>query len=196
MIYANNRIEEFSTLPSAKLTVDEFREIWFQNAADPPSFNQPRPNTAQIEDGGRDVEEAEETQLLSTQVEGNNPKPEIDGEVDEAEAQAAFLEEMVADKALEDEINRHLGQEEFQQALAEMDGTTTSISRLMLAIRQEQANALIDEGNLSDLDDDDEVSGAIIDEGSEHFILRAQLWMESNRDYLIEQRGMTPHNLS
>ena len=59
----------------------------------------------------------------------------------------------------------------------------------MVAIREEQASAPVDEGNLSDLDDDDEVAGAIIDEGSEHFFLRAQLWMESNRDYLIEQRG-------
>lgn len=115
-------------MPSAKLTVDEFREIWFQNAADPPSFRQPRPAIDVIEDRERDEEEVEETALLSDQV---VPKPNVEGEngveengevVDEAEAQAAFLEELAADKALEDEINRHLGQEEFQQALAEMEG--------------------------------------------------------------------------
>ena len=61
----------------------------------------------------------------------------------------------------------------------------------MIALRAERIETPTpaDEGNLSDLDDDDEVAGAIIDEGSEHFFLRAQLWMESNRDYLIEQRG-------
>jgi hypothetical protein len=65
------------------------------------------------------------------------------------------------------------------------------VTVLIQAIREEQASAQIDDGNLSDLDDDDEVAGAIIDESSEHFILRAQLWMESNREYLIEQRGMS-----
>ena len=49
----------------------------------------------------------------------------------EAEAQSAFLEEMVADRALEDEINRHLDNDEFQQALAEMDG---NFSRLFMSL--------------------------------------------------------------
>ena len=40
-------------MPSAKLTVDEFREIWFQNSADPPSFAQPHPK-AEIEDTSSD----------------------------------------------------------------------------------------------------------------------------------------------
>jgi hypothetical protein len=112
----DSRIEEFSSLPSAKLTVDEFREIWFQNAADPPSFLRPQPPTKEIEA----VEEEEETALLSTQVNnGQNPTEEIG----EAEAQSAFLEEMVADKALEDEIIKHLDEDEFRQALAEMEGT-------------------------------------------------------------------------
>lgn len=65
----------------------------------------------------------------------------------------------------------------------------------MSALRQEhQAKEQHDDGNLSELDDDDEVSGAIIKEDSEHFVLRAQLWMESNLDYLKEQRGMLDHN--
>ena len=61
-----------------------------------------------------------------------------------------------------------------------------------VAICQESVQTEAAEGNLSDLDDDDEVSGAIIDESSEHFILRAQLWMETNREYLLEQRGIHP----
>jgi len=58
--------------------------------------------------------------------------------------------------------------------------------------REEMANVIKEEDdNLSDLDDDDEVSGAIISEDSEHFILRAQLWIEANKEYLREQRGNT-----
>jgi transcription factor IIIB 90 kDa subunit len=56
-------------------------------------------------------------------------------------------------------------------------------------ISQGQTSTQYDEGNLSDLDDDEEVAEAIIDESSEHFILRAQIWMESNQEYLREQRG-------
>jgi hypothetical protein len=116
------RIEEFSSLPSAKLTVDEFREIWFQNASDPPSFAKPR---AAIEEGSPDVEaeaeaeEEEEEELLLPSAENAE-----DPGAQEVEAQSAFLEEMVADRALEEEINRHLDNDDFQQALAEMDGTS------------------------------------------------------------------------
>jgi len=172
-------------LPSAKLTVDEFREIWFQNASDPPSFAKPRTT---IEQRGS---EAEEERLLLPAAED-----EENTAAQEAEAQSAFLEEMVADRALEDEINRHLGNDEFQQALAEMNGTLLSPSPFWVhganksALREEhQSKEQQDDGNLSELDDDDEVSGAIITEDSDQFILRAHLWMESNLDYLKEQRG-------
>jgi hypothetical protein len=59
--------------------------------------------------------------------------------------------------------------------------------------REELENAIKEEDdNLSDLDDDDEVAGAIISEDSEHFVLRAQLWIEANKEYLREQRGNNP----
>jgi len=61
--------------------------------------------------------------------------------------------------------------------------------RLIVALKGEVLTLQDHDENLSDLDDDDEVAGALIDETSEHFILRAQLWMESNREYLREQRG-------
>jgi transcription factor IIIB 90 kDa subunit len=169
---ADFRIEEFSNLPSAKLTVEEFREIWFQNSADPPSFATP---------GAREEQDDDEE---NPEPEGTPQIEESGGEGDEhvaaAEAESAFLEEIVADRTLEEEINRHLNQQEFQQALVEMD-----------TIRQQQTKPIEEDGNLSDLDDDDEVAGAIIDADSEHFLLRAQLWMESNRDYLKEQRGIS-----
>jgi hypothetical protein len=50
--------------------------------------------------------------------------------VTDAEAQSAFLEELVEDRALEEEINRHLTNNEFQQALVEMNGITLSNYRL------------------------------------------------------------------
>ena len=128
---SNWRIEEFSNLPSAKLTVDEFREIWFQNSADPPSFMQPKRPVKKSDHNVSDteadaIEEAEETALLASHLSGTEAQVtdtglQEDNAVRDAEAQSAFLEEMVADRDLEDEINRHLGHEEFQQALAQMD---------------------------------------------------------------------------
>jgi len=104
--------------------VDEFREIWFQNASDPPSFAKPR---AAIEEGSLDVDaDADEERLLLPSAENAE-----DPAAQEAEAQSAFLEEMVADRVLEDEINRHLDNDEFQQALAEMDG---NFSRLFMSL--------------------------------------------------------------
>jgi hypothetical protein len=172
--------------------VDEFREIWFQNSADPPSFARPRPP--------EEIEGTEEPRAIEDQpAREGSLQDQGDGEdgageeVLEQEAQSEFLKDLVSDKALEEEINRHLGQEEFQQALAEMDGIYSCTTRLTLELRQQVPSIPADGGSLSDLDDDDEVANAIIDDSSEHFLLRAQLWMESNRDYLKEQRGiLTP----
>lgn len=194
---AHIRIEEFSNLPSANLTVDEFREIWFQNSADPPSFTKPKrlvkADEHDDEEADRDTD-AEETVLLASNLVATQRLVEDTGKQVEdaaldAEAQSAFLEEMVADRELEDEINRHLGQREFQQALANMEGASSQLLRLTVALKEEVPALQDHDENLSDLDDDDEVAGALIDETSEHFILRAQLWMESNREYLREQRG-------
>ena len=84
------------------MTVDEFREIWFQSSADPPAFIQPR----------------------SKGVENEDQSP-ADDDFD-VEAQAEFLEEMVTDRALEEEINTHLRNQEFKEMLARVDGTQPS----------------------------------------------------------------------
>jgi transcription factor IIIB 90 kDa subunit len=179
------RIEEFSSLPSAKLTVEEFREIWFQNASDPPAFAAPRSVPAIGNGEGEQEEElsSDPQNVVPSEMNVLSQTTEI-----EAEAQSDFLEGLVADRALEDEINRHLDNEEFQQALLHSNGINLSIPVLTVE-SDPTSNVPEDEGNLSDLDDDEEVSGAIISESSEHFILRAKLWMETNRDYLREQRG-------
>jgi transcription factor IIIB 90 kDa subunit len=194
-------LEEFSSLPSAKLTVDEFREIWFQNAADPPSFAaKPRTelNTA-LNDTEDSDEEAEEMLAIeaaettgAAQIDVSESQAEAIEELANKEAEAEFLEDLVQDKELKDKIQQHLDKDQFQQALAKMAGTAINQLLLTTELNQQQTNAPADEGSLCDLDDDDEVSGAIIDDTSEHFILRAQLWMESNREYLQEQRGNIP----
>ena len=101
--------------------MDKFREIWFQNASDPPSFAKPRAVIEQesldVEAEANEEEEEEEGLLLPSAENAEDPAAQ------EVEAQSAFLEEMVADRALEEEINRHLDNDDFQQALAEMDGT-------------------------------------------------------------------------
>jgi transcription factor IIIB 90 kDa subunit len=200
----DGRLEEFSSLPSAKLTVDEFREIWFQNSADPPSFAKPRTALMDVEEDSDEetdetpaIEDSETTQPPPPEIEGPDTQAESNEQLANKEAESAFLEDLVQDKELEDEIQRHLDKDQFQQALAEMAGNILfiyiSLCILTIELNQQATNAPVDEGSLSDLDDDDEVAGAIIDDTSENFILRAQLWMESNREYLREQRGTTTH---
>ena len=105
------------------MTVEEFREIWFQNAADPPAFAQPR---LAVENG---TPEAEGTPLIESQPENTESQTApVESAVTEAEAQSAFLEELVEDRALEEEINRHLTNNEFQQALAEMSGIAPQLT--------------------------------------------------------------------
>jgi hypothetical protein len=120
-------LEEFSSLPSAKLTVDEFREIWFQNAADPPSFAT-KPKAALKDTEEEEYSEQEDVPAIDS-TESNvpgteNPETQVDAneELADKEAEAAFLEDLVQDKELEDEIERHLNKNQFQQALAEMAG--------------------------------------------------------------------------
>jgi FtsZ-interacting cell division protein ZipA len=125
----DGRLEEFSSLPSAKLTVDEFREIWFQNSADPPSFAKPRTTLKDVEEDSD--EETDETPAIEdseitqppTQIEGPDTQAEANEQLANKEAESAFLEDLVQDKELEDEIQRHLDKDQFQQALAEMAGT-------------------------------------------------------------------------
>jgi hypothetical protein len=107
-------------LPSAKLTVEEFREIWFQNSSDPPAFVQPRPATAESEEGMSDVEQADG--MVSEMNKDSRDSLQADHTVTDAEAQSAFLEDLVTDRALEEEINSHLGNQEFRQALAQVNG--------------------------------------------------------------------------
>jgi len=114
-------------LPSAKLTVDEFREIWFQNAADPPSFAaKPKAALKETEEGedseGEDIAAIESAQSNEQGTENPETPAEATEELADKEAEAAFLEDLVQDKELEDEIERHLNKDQFQQALAEMAG--------------------------------------------------------------------------
>ena len=113
------------------MTVDEFREIWFQNAADPPAFAQPR---LAIGDDAHGAEETSESEEPSSSRAENIQSQSVQGEntVTDAEAQSAFLEELVEDRALEEEINRHLTNNEFQQALAEMNGTFSFVIQINL----------------------------------------------------------------
>lgn len=185
--------------------MDGFRDIWLQSAADPPGFARPR--VLAIEDVIGEYGE-----------EGNAPessKPDIaeKAELDDslaqaqadAEAESEVYQTLLEERELEAEINRHLHHQKFQEIQHELDEQERISHRrfphsrfnFRIGLRKEEAEKLAkdaEDDNLSDLDDDDEVSGAIISEDSEHFILRAQLWIESNKEYLREQRGASPPN--
>ena len=187
------------------MTVDGFRDIWLQSAADPPGFD--RRQVSAVEDGagddGQEGDAPESSELdLAEKAELDNSLAQAQAEAD-AEAESEAYQTLLDERELEAEINRHLHHEKFQEIQQQLDGQERMSYRrfpysqlnFSVGLRREEAERLAkdaEDDNLSDLDDDDEVSGAIISEDSEHFILRAQLWIESNKEYLREQRGSSP----
>jgi len=182
--------------------VDGFRDIWLQSAADPPGFVRPQVLAIEQEDSeeGDAPESSEPDVAEKAELDDSLAQAQADAEV-ESEVYQTLLEE----RELEAEINRHLHHEKFQEIQHQLDEQDRMSHRrfpysqfnFCIGLRKEEVEKLAkdaEDDNLSDLDDDDEVSGAIISEDSEHFILRAQLWIESNKDYLREQRGASPPN--
>jgi hypothetical protein len=203
-----SRIKEFSSLPSARLTVDSFRDVWLQSAADPPGYD--RPQVPALEDGTGEDGEDDTSMLEGTETAVMIEEAHLDDSLTKlAEADAAVESEefqnLLDERELEAEINRHLGYGKFQEIQYELDEQDrmsskscfpSMVSNFWAGLRREEMENAIkaEDDNLSDLDDDDEVAGAIISEDSEHFVLRAQLWIEANKEYLREQRGNTPRN--
>jgi hypothetical protein len=194
------------------LTVDSFRNVWLQSAADPPGYD--RPQVPALQDGTAPEEgedgiamlEATETAAMIKEARLDDSLAQL-AEVDAAVESEEF-QNLLDERELEAEINRHLGHGKFQEIQYELDEQDRMSSKscfpsmasdvgtgLHREELEELENAIKEkDDNLSDLDDDDEVAGAIISEDSEHFVLRAQLWIEANKEYLREQRGNTPNN--
>lgn len=57
-MYSYNRLDEFASTPSGQLTVSDFRELWLEDAADPPAFTKSRKKTHW--ELGEDEEEEDE----------------------------------------------------------------------------------------------------------------------------------------
>ena len=57
-VYSCNRLDEFASTPSGQLTVSDFRELWLEDAADPPAFTKSRKKTHW--ELGEDEEEEDE----------------------------------------------------------------------------------------------------------------------------------------
>ena len=60
-MYFYNRLDEFASTPSGQLTVSDFRELWLEDAADPPAFTKSRKKTHW--ELGEDEEEEDEWAL-------------------------------------------------------------------------------------------------------------------------------------
>jgi hypothetical protein len=181
------------------LTVDSFRNVWLQSAADPPGYD--RPQLPALEDGNEDEDDGEETALNLRLADSGTmiENPGLENADVDAVIESEEFQNLLDGRELEAEINRHLGHgklQEIQLELDEQDRISQSPCQSNSSVglgREQMENVIKDEDdNLSDLDDDDEVAGAIISEDSEHFILRAQLWIEANKEYLREQRGNHP----
>ncbi|KAG0205838.1 transcription factor TFIIIB subunit brf1 [Mortierella sp. GBA30] len=220
------RLDEFAATSSGQLTVADFREIWLEDAADPPSFSKSRKRThfelgedeeaeeeinreilrrgerrhkidlQGVKEGDEEVEEGHiETETTTgapvmrshnaTQIAGMTQTKEVakaeNGEKEngEAEEEAEEAEEDIDedDELLEEEM------EEEMEAAMENPLIREEAARLDA---EEEARKLIPFEDLDDVDDD-EIESVILNE--EEVKVKTQVWMELNKDYLLEQEA-------
>ncbi|KAG0266606.1 transcription factor TFIIIB subunit brf1 [Mortierella polycephala] len=209
------RLEEFAATSSAQLTVSDFREIWLEDAADPPSFAKPKKRAHWESDQEEDEEdetdqESEErgqsrrrTALNQTKegdetsaADGEHVVPVVatpeDDQKKEDEEEAKNETEMEAET--EEEEERQLDEDEESEDDALEDEMVEELQAAMgnPLIRKEEARLdAEDEARklipFEPLDDvdDDEIENVILND--EEVKIKTQVWLELNKEYLQEQ---------
>ncbi|KAG0287027.1 transcription factor TFIIIB subunit brf1, partial [Dissophora globulifera] len=223
------RLEEFASTPSGKLTVSDFRELWLEDAADPPAFAKSRKrshwelgeedeleqdevNQEIIRRGERthrvnlqSVREGDEEQdpdqtsttatattvrtrgtdsehvvpvLGSTKGQRKN-EGEENSEEEEEEAEEEVEEEV------EEEEEEEMEEEMTEEMEAAMNDPLIRGEEARLDA-EEEARKMIPYEELDDVDDE-ELESIILNE--EEVKIKTQVWMEFNKDYLLEQEA-------
>ncbi|KAF9434394.1 transcription factor TFIIIB subunit brf1 [Entomortierella beljakovae] len=233
------RLDEFASTPSGQLTVSDFRELWLEDAADPPSFakSKKRPHwefgdddeeedevnreiirrgdkvhkmdLQAVKEGQDDLEpghiETETTsgmrRYVGEEVLNNHPIPattvvdnepssksnedrEVNPEKQEVNPEKQDVEEQELEEeeeeegnddeeVLDEEMTKALGDPLIRQEEARLDA-------------EEEARKMIPFEELDDVDDD-EIENIILNE--EEVKIKTQVWMEFNKEYLIEQEA-------
>jgi transcription factor IIIB subunit 2 len=159
------RLLEFGETPSGQLTVEEFKGIWLEQEANPPSFkkrkNEEIDPTASSFSGDLKVDQEME-KLIAASME----KDEESGEMEKDEESGEMEEELAA-------------------ALSGLEQTKTTFLADDGSIKVEYASHnTFDPISLSDVDDE-EVDDCILQD--EEIEIKTQVWMEMNGEYEMER---------
>ncbi|GJJ68295.1 transcription factor IIIB 90 kDa subunit [Entomortierella parvispora] len=230
------RLDEFAATPSGQLTVSDFRELWLEDAADPPAFAKTRKRshwelgedeeeedlvneeiirrgemgTSKISLAGvkEGAEEEEPGHLVTETTTGSLLAPgmnvsanhsngtsdateEQDRESSEEGAKEEGEEEEMEGEE-EEEVDGEEGEEGEDDAMEEEMEEEMDAAMENPLIQEEQARLdaeeearrLIPYEPLDDVDDD-EIESVILNE--EEVKIKTQIWMELNKEFLIEQ---------
>ncbi|KAG0076401.1 transcription factor TFIIIB subunit brf1 [Linnemannia elongata] len=208
------RLDEFASTPSGQLTVSDFRELWLEDAADPPAFTKSRKKTHW--ELGEDEEEEDEVNQeiirrgqrtskidLHTVKEGEDDETtaehvvpvagkrnrEADDEGDEEEEAAAVTAKIEGggEEEEEEEEEGEGDEEEEEELEEEMEAAMHNPLIMQEEARldaEDEARKLIPYEPLDDVDDD-EIDSIILND--EEVKIKTQVWMEFNKEYLQEQ---------
>ncbi|KAF9932858.1 transcription factor TFIIIB subunit brf1 [Linnemannia zychae] len=208
------RLDEFASTPSGQLTVSDFRELWLEDAADPPAFTKSRKKNNW--DFGDDEEEEDEVNQeiirrgqrtskidLGTVKEGNEEtvaehvvpvagkrKRESGGEgEDEDEGVTSKVKngEGEDEEGENEEEEEEIDEEEEEELEEEMEAAMHNPLIMQEEARldaEDEARKLIPFEPLDDVDDE-EIDNIILNE--EEVKIKTQVWMEFNKEYLKEQ---------
>ncbi|KAF9150972.1 transcription factor TFIIIB subunit brf1 [Linnemannia schmuckeri] len=210
------RLDEFASTPSGQLTVSDFRELWLEDAADPPAFTKSRKKTHW--ELGEDEEEEDEVNKeiirrgqrtskidLHTVKEGEDEETsaehvvpvagkrnrEADDEGDEEDEEAAAAAAATAKIAGEDEEEEEEEEEGDEEEEEELEEEMEAAMHNPLIMQEEARLDAEEEARklipYEPLDDVDDDEIDNIILNDEEVKIKTQVWMEFNKEYLQEQ---------
>ncbi|KAJ2453574.1 transcription factor TFIIIB subunit brf1 [Coemansia sp. RSA 2336] len=168
------RLDEFRMTPSGKLTVAHFRDLWLEQAADPPAFtnNRAKARKAMMEQQKlRQAEGPGSTLRRVAQTGSHLPteeQPPAEGSDAESESSDTAEFEDTVDRAFAEEFAAYLNTETLK----------------FISTESANANFNADVSTWSDMDDD-EVSNIMLNE--EEVRLKTEIWDRENKEFMEER---------
>ncbi|KAG0216053.1 transcription factor TFIIIB subunit brf1 [Mortierella sp. NVP41] len=207
------RLDEFAATPSGQLTVSDFRELWLEDAADPPAFTKSRKKT-HWELGEDEEEEDEVNQEIirrgqrTSKIDLHSVKEGVEEETtaehvvpvigkrnrevgddseqdeEEKEAEAAATRVVAGEEEEEEGEEEDDEEEELEEEMKAALHNPLIMEEEARLDAEDEARRLIPFEPLDDVDDE-EIESIILNE--EEVKIKTQVWMEFNKEYLQEQ---------
>ncbi|TGZ84133.1 BRF1-domain-containing protein [Ascodesmis nigricans] len=204
----HKRLADFKETKSADLTVEEFRNIWLEQAHDPPSFNpkraKKRKRVREVDENGEVILDEEDEGTLAPDAESENgdqpeqqqsPRRDPDGFVipdapaSTSKSGGGNIEELlaggsslsnVAETAIENEISSIVD----SQSSADLVEQLRTIHKEHLE-KLKNSTVSDDPEDFGDIDDDPEIENCILNDREAE--AKERIWTEFNKDWIRDQ---------